>query len=461
MKRLLAILALVGVLVGGYYWVRRNTQLSLSFLEGKKTTVRRGDLVVPITANGHIKPASVTRIKAEASGEIVEIPFDVGMMVRRGDLLIRLDEDDEQRNVDRATADFARAEVNLEQTRIAERQHREVGVRLAEAKVAQAEARSRRADFEYERVRRLREEGQAGPAEFEYAESAKREADALLVSARAEVQQAQLAIEAAVQDGRVAEENVKNARKALEDAQERLRETRIYSPIDGMVLERPVQVGEVVLSGTKSLTGGNVLVELADVSAVYAVVNVDEADIGLVRQLAPPSAVPGPTATQAVFAPGAPIDPDQQVEVEVESFPQSRFHGVIERIAPQSELNQAIATFKVWIRITSENRHELVGLLNTQAEAHFTARSVTNALLVSYDAFRKNPNGEGFGVYVPVNRPGQTREGWEFRPCRFGADNGIDVEVLEGLAEGEEVFTVLPVKTEKERRAEDRAAEEE
>ena len=221
-------------------------------------------------------------------------------------------------------------------------------------------------------------------------------------------------------------------------------------------------------SGTTSLTGGTVLVDLADVSDIYAVVNVDEADIGMVRELAPDDAVPGSTTEPAPStAPGGAdaggeppasqplrelepgiLDPDQSVEITVESFPDKQFFGVIERIAPQSELSQAIATFKVWIRITSENRTWLTGLLNVQAEAHFTARSVRDAVLVSYDAFQRE--GDDFGVYVPVENPKPGQLPYEFKPCKFGRDNGTVVEVRSGLKVGDVVYTKLPVQTRKQ-----------
>jgi multidrug efflux pump subunit AcrA (membrane-fusion protein) len=200
------------------------------------------------------------------------------------------------------------------------------------------------------------------------------------------------------------------------------------------------------------------------VSNIYAVVNVDEADIGLVRQLAPESARSGRAATQpevdaygvpttnAASLPEGVIDTTKEVEITVESFPNERFGGMIERIAPQSEVSAAIATFRVWIRLSSPNKSELVRQLNTQAEAHFTAKSVRDALLVSYDAFQKNPNGDGFGVYVPIPTIKDGKK-YEFRPCEFGRDNGIDVQVVKGLKEGDIVYTKLPQMSAKEQKA--------
>src|SRR5262249_34123315 len=156
------------------------------------------------------------------------------------------------------------------------------------------------------------------------------------------------------------------------------------------------------------------------------------------------SARPG-AATKPASAPAG-TDQGEAVEVTVETFKDEKFSGHIERISPQSEIVAAIATVKVWIKLDSANVDKLKGLLNTQCEAHFTAKSVRDALLVSYDAIQKNPNGDDYGVYVPFRPPGKERDEAKFKKVKFGVDNGIDVEVKEGLKEGEQVYTKLPQK---------------
>jgi len=468
MKKLIILIIIVAVLVGGYFAVSNVAKVRLDMLEGKKEVVRRGDLEVPITASGNIKPASVTKIKGKASGEILQIPFELGQMVKQGDLIVLIDPKDEQLNVDRLTAERDRAKIALEHAKLARDKAKLVGEKLAEANVKKAEAYYLRAKTDYEERAPSTQPSSDkyktySDYEWNITVSNFIEAEAGLDAARTEPIQAELAVRMAEEEVKSAEQAVETAEKTLEDAKERLKETKVYSPIEGMILARPVQVGEVVQSGKTSFMGGDILMEIADVSEIYAVVNVDEADIGLVRELAPLSARPGPTATnmadppntQLATLPAGVIDQGQEVEVTVESFPEESFTGVIERISPQSEVIHAIATFKVWIRITSSNRDKLVGLLNTQAEARFTAKSVTDAILISIEAMQKDPDSDGLGVYVPVDDSDAGSKDYEFRPCKFGVDNGELVEVVEGLEEGEEVYTKLPVKTHKERKAEE------
>lgn len=475
MKKLIFAIIVIGLLGGAYMLILSSGGVKLGFLEGKQAETKRGDLVRPITASGKIEPASIVQIKGKASGEVVETPFRDGATVRKGDLIVRLDPVDEQNNVDRAQADYDRALIAQRNAELTQEEREKVGIPAARAKLAQAEARLIPTKYEYENQMKLRERraltglDTTSPREFDEAKARYDEAQALVQAATVEVKQAQLGAEMAKQEVAASKKTAESLKKTLDDALQRLKETKVYSPIDGMVLVKHVQIGELVMSGKTSFTGGTVLMEIADVSDIYAVVNVDEADIGDVRELAPPSAVPGYVATGATWPAGtqpeAPLatlpegtfDMSEAVDITVESFPQEKFAGVIERIAPQSQLSQAIATFKVWIRIISDNRQKLVGLLNTQAEAHFTVRSVRDAILVSYDAIRKDPNSDHYGVFIVTRNPVTGRPDSEFRRCTFGIDNGIDAEVIEGLAEGEKVWLQLPQQTEKEKEAEEKA----
>jgi multidrug efflux pump subunit AcrA (membrane-fusion protein) len=457
MKKTLITIIVLAAVVGGYMWVSKNARLEIGALMGETAKVRRGDLVVPINASGNIKPASVTQIKSKASGEVILLPFEVGAMVKKGELVVQLLDVDEKVNADRAQSDSERAEIALKNAEIALEMRQTVDVQTANANLEKAKAAKARADLLVKLKKELEDESPVDvrPREAMEVETAAREAAAAVAMAQADVNRAELNIKIAEQDIKTAAEAAKAAKRTFDDALQRLKETKVFSPIDGMVLSRNVQIGEVIQGGKTMFTGGTVLMEIADVGEIFAVVNVDEADIGQVRQIAPPSARPGASSQPATLPEGT-IEAGEPVEVTVETFKEEKFEGVIERISPQSEIVAAIATFKVWIRITSENRDLLKSLLNTQAEAHFTARSVRGALLVNYDAIQKNPTGEDYGVYIPVDAPGQQRKDAKFVPCKFGVDNGIDVEVREGLKEGDVVYTKLPQKTQKEKDAEEK-----
>jgi len=466
-KKLIISVIILVVLIGGYEWLA-SRRMHISALAGKIEVVKRGDLTVRISAGGRIRPAAVAKIKGKASGEVLAVPFEEGQMVEKGELIVQLDKRDEERRRDQAETDVQRANHAFKRAELAKKESENAGINLAKAHVSQADARLMRATVDLGRLERASEQGAASPQELRYAEAAKKEAVAALQAANAELAQAEIAPQLAQLDIDTALQAIANANKVLEEAEQRLEETEVISPIDGMVLKRHVVVGEVVQSGVNSLTGGTVLIEIADVSDLYAMANVDEADIGLVRDLAPPEARPGPTATQPVTKPAemvelpeGMIDMSQTVRITIESFPDEEFFGVIERISPQSEIVQAIATFKVAIRITSDNRSKLIGLLDTHAEATFTSRSVIDKLLVPYEAVYKDPNSDNYGVYVTVPKSdGSNDKKPEFRKCRLGMTDGVLYEVIEGIGEGEEVYVRLPIKTAKQREQEEREKEQ-
>lgn len=470
MKKLIIAVLVLGAIVGGYFYVLWYVRAPMSWLAGKKATAVLGDLEVPITASGHIRPKSVTNVKSEASGEVQGIFFGLGDMVEKDELIIRLDPSDEERNVERADAELKQAQVAWSLSKLDAEQARDVGVLLADAQFKQAKARydMTKREFDYLDLQ-ADATGSASDKELGDAKSYMEEAEAQKDAAVAEKSKANITVLMAAEKIKSAEQNKNAMERLLEDAKERLDETEVKAPEAGMVVARHVQEGELVMSGTTSLTGGTVLMEIADVSEIYAEVNVDEADIGLVRSLAPESALPGREATTRPDdapkplreLPEGVIETGQRVKVTVEAYPDDTFYGVIDQISPQSEVIRAIATFKVRIKITSPNRDKLTRVLNTQAQAKFTAKSVRNAILVDYEAMKPNPEGDGYGVYVPYRPPGESKVEHKFVPCEFGVDNRVQVEVKKGLKEGQIVYTELPKKTRKEQKAEDEAEDQE
>ncbi|MBN1488368.1 MAG: HlyD family efflux transporter periplasmic adaptor subunit [Phycisphaerae bacterium] len=461
MKKILLAVVILVVLGGGYVWLSQQ-RLAFGALDAKFGKVTRGDLVIPIKASGKIQPKGRREIKSKASGEVIDMPFEVGRMVRKGDILVALKRDDEERNLDRAKASLDQAQIALDTARITEEERRLVGIPRAEAARDRMQAQFARVDAEYQFKKGLREQRPETISDLEWQTitATHKEVAAMVASAEADVRAAKSAAQLAVKDVERAQSALLTANRQYEDAKERLDETEVRSPIDGMVLQKLRAVGEVIQSGTQSLTGGTVLLELADVSEVYMVASVDEADIGQVRTMAPPEARPGadPSVTTQAAATQPMVEQntireDTEVAVTVEAFPDDKFVGVIERIAPETEVRQAVGTFEVRIRIISENREKIRNLVGMQAEAEFTSVSMQNSLLVPYEAVRRSSSDE-LGVFVPVQRPGQEGEVPEFRACTFGPDNSIHVVVLEGLEEGQRVYTKLPVKTDKEKEAE-------
>ena len=285
-------------------------------------------------------------------------------------------------------------------------------------------------------------------------------------------------IAATAQNVALAEADYNAAKKSLEDGEQRLTETKLYAPIDGMITKINVRVGELILSGTQSLTGGSLLMTIADISDLYVTAQVDEADISTVLDLAPVRARPGQrsgavkdgsaSAAQSDTPQADPVKPasaatqpadsalrqGKPVKITVEAFREESFEGMIEHISPEPLRQQSVVTYDVRIKLSSKNRYKL--LLGMQADAEFTLEAV-DAVVIPVDAVQisegdaERGSKGGRGVWMPVEGDTSIPPRKVWRACRFGLDDGSEIEVIDGLKEGEKVFTKLPIVLEKDK----------
>ena len=454
MKKVLIWIPLLGLVALGYYNLR-NVRMEFRSTRGETATVGRGDLTIPIDAAGKVIPKSRREIKAEASGEVEEVLVKAGDVVKAGDILIRLKRDDEERNVRRAEQELKRAETNLSRTKVVLEERKTSGLQAARARLEALNGRMIHAEADYKHKEGLFDRGEGSELEYSRAKSVYQELKAQIEQAKADVQQAQMAIELAEKDVALAEAAVETAKTTQGDALKRLEKTDIVAPVDGMVSQILAEEGEVIQGGKTTITGGTLLAVLADWSVCYVRAEVDEADVGDVLELAPAEARPGGNRYDEASDEDAPIEPASRVKITVEAFRDEEFEGRIERIYPEPKSGSSVVTYLVDIEVMSDNRHLLMSSM--QADVEFTAKSVYDAVLVPHDAIKRNANNE-LGVYLQVkDERGEDLEP-EFVKCRLGLDNGVYAQVIEGVKEGEVVFTKLPQKTEKEREEEERRA---
>ncbi|HEX9657476.1 MAG TPA: efflux RND transporter periplasmic adaptor subunit [Bacteroidota bacterium] len=187
--------------------------------------VSRGDLELSVSADGIIQPINKVELKSKASGQILEMNFVEGQTVKKGDLLIALDQTTARNDYDQAKADLELAEATALQQSNNDRRSEELSTK---GLISQQDRDAARVDY----VR----------------------AKSSLVKAKA----------------------------VLSSADERLRDTRIHAPISGVILTKAVEVGQIISSGVSNVGGGTVLATLANMDEVYVEVNVDEVDIGRV-----------------------------------------------------------------------------------------------------------------------------------------------------------------------------------
>lgn len=189
-------------------------------------TAARQRIVVEVEATGVVTPVDAIDVRSKASGQIVELPVQTGTVVRRGDLLVRIDPRDPQNRYDQAVA----------------------AVQSARAAVQVAQA-------QFDRTGRLVDQGVLTLPDLEAVRVALADAHAQAAAAKTTLELAQIALE----------------------------DVTIRAPSPGVVIARAVAAGQVVASATQSPSGGTVLLTLADLSTVYDSVLVNESDIGRIR----------------------------------------------------------------------------------------------------------------------------------------------------------------------------------
>ena len=216
--------------------------------------VARRDIVVSAEANGSVQPIQIVDVKSRASGQILEMRVETGDMVHRGDTLVRVDRRD-------PTTAFNQAQADLE---------------VAQAQAANAAAQKRRAD-------QMFASGVLSEQDHDNASLADANARAQLVRAQA----------------------------GLQSAQDALTDCNVLAPIDGTILTKKVEAGAVITSAVRDVSGGTVLLQMADLSTVEVQALVDETDIGKVQ-------------------PGMPVT------ITVDAYPNRPFQGTVLKIEPQS-----------------------------------------------------------------------------------------------------------------------------
>jgi HlyD family secretion protein len=227
--------------------------------------VVRGNLVQTVVATGRVTTPQRVSVGAVVTERVVRIPVEEGQRVRRGDVLIALDDRDERAAIAQAQAAVAQAEARI-------RQLREVGLPAARQSLAQAEANLVLARQQHDRALDLKAKGFVSQSALD---DAKRNLDV----ARSQLEAARLQVESngpAGSDFVVAQTALSQARAALEAAQARLDQTVIRAPVDGTLIGRNVEPGAVVQPGKE-------LMALAPAGETQVVVQIDEKNLSQLK----------------------------------------------------------------------------------------------------------------------------------------------------------------------------------
>jgi len=282
--------------------------------------VRRGDLVVTVSATGTLAPVKQVDVGIEVSGTIKIVEADYNDRVTVGQVLARLD-------TTRLEAQALQSQASLES---------------AQGKVLQIQASLREARVKMARFNRALElSGGKVPSQYELdtAKATLARAIADEVSAKAAVAQAQAALAV----------NRTDLKKAV-----------VHSPINGVVLERSVEPGQTVASQFQA----PVLFTLAeDLTQMELQVDVDEADVGLVRE-------------------------GQEARFTVDAYPDRAFPARITKVRFGAQTVEGVVTYKTVLKVDNSTLSLRPGMTAT---AVITVNKKTNVLLVPNTVLRFTP----------------------------------------------------------------------
>ena len=449
MRKWIILCVVIGLICLGWWYARSNVRYTPEWNQAKFGQITRGDIHVPITASGLIDADERIDIKSKASGEVIAIEVKEGDFVHKGDKLVVLKRDDEERRLAQAQAALTRAKAALTQAEEAVERARN-NITVANARVDETKGNRDIIRFDLEWL-----EGRPAATsekELYHMRAQERIIAAQLKTAEANVKIANNSLADAQQAVVIQGAVVADAQKAVEDTEERLRETTILAPQDAIVTDVRVSVGNLVQSATQGLTGGTPVLELADVSKLKVVTRVDESDIGRVYRISPETALPEmPDLREALEADAeAMTERSGNVMITVDAFPEDEFTGHIERVEPQGKLNagSAIIQYDVHVEVTDERRAMLP--LGTQAQVEFTVESALDTLIVPAEAVMTMADRRGIFVKTPPPAGSTDPFGHKFVECRFGITDGANTQIIEAvnseeeLTDGREIFTRLP-----------------
>jgi len=382
---------------GGWYLSQTGKGKDEKKVETKKAKVERGDLVVFVNATGEIKPVREVELKSKASGLVVRFKKLPGDPVEEGELIAELDKKVEQRNLDREMSNLQSAEAQLLITQLQAMKD----LKQDESDLASAREDEKQKSAELKRLEKLTgeliTESELGTARLgaRLSEEKVKQAEAALALVRGRKEA----------DEKLAAAEVLKARVTVDDAKERLADTELKSPMKGILLKKLVEEGSIVASGISATTGGTSIATVADVSKLYVEANVDETDIPKVRK-------------------------GQTAEVSLTSGTQDKFKAVVDLILPKGEIDSNVIVFKT--RVMIEGQAFGRAYAGMTASASIKVEEKKGALLLPAEAIKFENNKPV--VYVPDG------EGSRAVAVKIGLDNGVKTEILEGLAEGAEVY---------------------
>ncbi len=340
MKKLVILVILLAAGGGGAYYYYANRPVEQA--EVVKASISRGDIVESVKATGTIEAIRTVNIGSQVSGIVKTIYADFNHIVRQGQLLAELD------------PSLFEVQVKIQEANI---EQRKTDIENQKVQLLDAERNLKR-------TVELVEKGLANQQQLEQADLAVKNRQASIANT---------------------EKQLVSAEANLDQARLNLSYTKIYSPIEGVIVNRLVDVGQAVQS---SMNVAQFFVVATDLRELRLTGGVDEAEIGKVR-------------------------PGQTVEFQVDAYPNQQFIGTVENVRLNATVQSNVVTYPVWINVKNP---ELKLRPSMTANLDIIISRAVDVTRVPNTALRFRPNTDiylALGLTPPA--PGQGRAGGQGR----------------------------------------------
>jgi HlyD family secretion protein len=316
----LVVIAAVAASVGAYYYTRPGPEPKVSTAQ-----VSRGDITEAVGATGTLDAVTAVTVGSQVGGIIQEIPVDFNSIVKKDQVLLRINPDNINTQIEQAKATLVQRQADVERNKVS---------------VEDARVKLRRTSELF--ARKLSTQSDLDTAEVNL-----KSAQASLKSSEAALTQAQA---------------------NLDQQQVNLAHTIITSPIDGIIVQRAVDVGQTVQANYQSPT---LFIVAADLTKMKCTANIDESDVGKIR-------------------------PGQSVKFRIDAYPNETFNGTVSQVRLQPIVVQNVVTYGTVIDVPNPDLKLKPGMT---ANVQIEIAKKTDVLRVPNTAIRFRPSTEIFEAF--------------------------------------------------------------
>ncbi len=329
----LVVIAAIAVSVGGYYYTRPGPEPKVSTAQ-----VSRGDITEAVGATGTLDAVTAVTVGSQVGGIISEIPVDFNSIVKKDAVLLKINPDNINTQIEQAKATLVQRQADVEKSKVS----------VEDARV------------KLRRTRELFAKQLSTQSDLDSADVTMKSAEAALKSSEAALTQAQA---------------------NLDQQQVNLAHTIITSPIDGIIVQRAVDVGQTVQANYQSPT---LFIVAADLTKMKCTANIDESDVGKIR-------------------------PGQNVKFRIDAYPTETFTGTVTQVRLQPVVVQNVVTYGTVISVPNPDLKLKPGMT---ANVQIEIAKKTDVMRVPNPSIRFRPTEEIFQAFnqeMPTELQQRTR----------------------------------------------------